>query len=379
MKKTFKKLIALTSAVSLTALSVAGCGGSSQTSEDAGKGSEQSQAAAETKEETTDAAASQDTSDGTDYTQGDKITIKIAHVSQEGVPIDVASKKLGDMLNEKTGGRITVNVFPASALGNNTELLEQLQMGTLEMAISSVAFLGAFTETTKLLDLPYLFQSNEAAEEVLDGDVGQTIFENLQPAVFEGMAWLATGWRHVTANKEIHKPEDMKGLKIRVMENQMHIDHFNALGASAVPMAFSELYTALQNGTMDAQENPFANIDGNRLYEVQKYIIKTGHIYDTSPLLASKTWWDSLSESDQKLIRECVNEMVTYERELSASNEAELEEKIGNNGTNVVITLTDEERQAFKDAAQPVYDKYGPEIGEDLISQVNEINQKYVK
>ena len=379
MKKTFKKLIALTSAVSLTALSVAGCGGSSQTSADAGKGNEQSQAAAETKVETADAAASQDTSDGTDYTQGDKITIKIAHVSQEGVPIDVASKKLGDMLNEKTGGRITVNVFPASALGNNTELLEQLQMGTLEMAISSVAFLGAFTETTKLLDLPYLFQSNEAAEEVLDGDVGQTIFENLQPAGFEGMAWLATGWRHVTANKEIHKPEDMKGLKIRVMENQMHIDHFNALGASAVPMAFSELYTALQNGTMDAQENPFANIDGNRLYEVQKYIIKTGHIYDTSPLLASKTWWDSLSESDQKLIRECVNEMVTYERELSASNEAELEEKIGNNGTNVVITLTDEERQAFKDAAQPVYDKYGPEIGEDLINQVNEINQKYVK
>lgn len=379
MKKTFKKLIALTSAVSLTALSVAGCGGSSQTSADAGKGNEQSQAAAETKVETADAAASQDTSDGTDYTQGDKITIKIAHVSQEGVPIDVASKKLGDMLNEKTGGRITVNVFPASALGNNTELLEQLQMGTLEMAISSVAFLGAFTETTKLLDLPYLFQSNEAAEEVLDGDVGQTIFENLQPAGFEGMAWLATGWRHVTANKEIHKPEDMKGLKIRVMENQMHIDHFNALGASAVPMAFSELYTALQNGTMDAQENPFANIDGNRLYEVQKYIIKTGHIYDTSPLLASKTWWDSLSESDQKLIRECVNEMVTYERELSASNEAELEEKIGNNGTNVVITLTDEERQAFKDAAQPVYDKYGPEIGEDLISQVNGINQKYVK
>ena len=379
MKKTFKKLVALTSAVSLTALSVAGCGGSSQTSADAGKGNEQSQAAAETKVETADATASQDTSDGTDYTQGDKITIKIAHVSQEGVPIDVASKKLGDMLNEKTGGRITVNVFPASALGNNTELLEQLQMGTLEMAISSVAFLGAFTETTKLLDLPYLFQSNEAAEEVLDGDVGQTIFENLQPAGFEGMAWLATGWRHVTANKEIHKPEDMKGLKIRDMENQMHIDHFNALGASAVPMAFSELYTALQNGTMDAQENPFANIDGNRLYEVQKYIIKTGHIYDTSPLLASKTWWDSLSESDQKLIRECVNEMVTYERELSASNEAELEEKIGNNGTNVVITLTDEERQAFKDAAQPVYDKYGPEIGEDLISQVNEINQKYVK
>lgn len=305
--------------------------------------------------------------------------IKIAHVSQEGVPIDLASKRLGEMLKEKTGGRITVDVFPASALGNNTELLEQLQMGTLEMAISSVAFLGAFTDSTALLDLPYLFQSNEAAEEVLDGEVGQEIFSNLEPAGFKGMTWMATGWRQLTANKEIHKPEDMKGLKIRVMENQMHIDHFNALGASAVPMAFSELYTALQNGTMDAQENPFANIDGNRLYEVQKYIIKTGHIYDTSPLLASKTWWDSLSAADQKVIQECVDEMIVYERELSASNEAELEEKIGNNGTNVIITLTDEERQAFRDAAKPVYDKYVPGIGEDLVNKVDEINAKYMK
>lgn len=326
-----------------------------------------------------EAAGAESSAGDADYTQGDPIVIKIAHVSQEGVPIDLASNKLGEMLKEKTGGRITVDVFPASALGNNTELLEQLQMGTLEMAISSVAFLGAFTDSTALLDLPYLFQSNEAAEEVLDGEVGQEIFSNLEPAGFKGMTWMATGWRQLTANKEIHKPEDMKGLKIRVMENQMHIDHFNALGASAVPMAFSELYTALQNGTMDAQENPFANIDGNRLYEVQKYIIKTGHIYDTSPLLASKTWWDSLSAADQKVIQECVDEMIVYERELSASNEAELEEKIGNNGTNVIITLTDEERQAFRDAAKPVYDKYVPGIGEDLVNKVDEINAKYMK
>lgn len=370
MKKTWKQIIAVTAALAMTTVSLAGCGSNTPSQ-------------AETKETAaaeTESAGAADTGAGdVDYTQGDKIAIKIAHVSQDGVPIDVASKKLGEMLSEKTGGRITVDVFSASALGNNTELLEQLQMGTLEMAISSVAFLGAFTDTTKLLDLPYLFQSNEAAEEVLDGEVGQTIFSNLEPAGFKGMSWLATGWRHVTANKEIHKPEDMAGLKIRVMENQMHIDHFNALGASAIPMAFSELYTALQNGTMDAEENPFANIDGNRLYEVQKYIVKTGHIYDTSPLLASKTWWDSLAETDQQLISDCIKEVTAFERELSASNETELEEKIGSNGTNIVITLSDEERQAFKDAAQPVYDKYAPEIGQELIDQVNEINSKYSK
>ena len=315
--------------------------------------------------------------EGMDYTKGPKITIKIAHVSQAGVPIDVASNNIGQILKEKTNGRITVQVFPNSVLGNNTELLEQLQAGTLEMAISSVAFLGAFTDSTKLLDLPYLFKNNEAAEEVLDGPVGQHIFNELEKSGFHGLAWLSTGWRHLTANKPITSPADMKGLKIRVMENQMHIDHFNALGASAIPMAFSELYTALQNGTMNAQENPFANINGSRLYEVQKYIIKTGHIYDTSPLLASSAWWKTLSESDQKLIREVVAEALEVERKLSYSNEAELEQKLGSNGTNEVITLTDEQRDAFKKAAQPVYDKYGPQIGEEQLKLVEEVNAKH--
>jgi len=314
---------------------------------------------------------------GIDYSKGDKITIKIAHVSQTGVPIDVASKQIGDILSEKTNGRIVAKVFAASALGNNTELLEQLQAGTLEMAISSVAFLGAFTETTKLLDLPYLFKSNEAAEEVLDGPVGQKIFTELEKAGFHGLAWMATGWRHLTANKEIHTPADMKGLKVRVMENQMHIDHFNALGASAVPMAFSELYTALQNKTMDSQENPFANINGNRLFEVQKYIIKTGHIYDTSPLLASSQWWGTLSKSDQNLIQEVITEVLASERKLSAENETLLENQIGTNGKNVVVTLTSEERAEFRNAAQAVYDKYAPKIGADLISQVDAVNAKY--
>lgn len=312
-----------------------------------------------------------------DYTKGPKVNIKIGHVSQAGVPIDVACNDIAKQLDEKTNGRIKVQVFPASALGNNTEELEQVQAGTLEMCISSVAFLGAFTDTTKLLDLPYLFKSNEAAEEVLDGPVGQAMFDALEKKGFHGLAWLSTGWRHLTANKEVHSPADMKGLKIRVMENQMHIDHFNALGASAVPMAFSELYTALQNGTMDAQENPFANINGNRLYEVQKYIIKTGHIYDTSPLLASKVWWDSLRPADQQLITDVVKSALAAERKLSYSNEAELEQKIGSNGTNVVITLTPEEREVFRQAAKPVYDKYAPQIGQDLIDQVNAINAKY--
>ena len=356
--------------VAVMLLSVlAGCGGS--------KAQESKAPESTAPESTAPESTAPEASGDVDYTQGDSIIIKIAHVSQDGVPIDEFCDKVGAELSEKTGGRITVQVFPASQMGNNTELLEQLQFGTLEMCISSVAFLGGFTNTTALLDLPYLFKNEAAAEEVLDGEVGQAMFADLSNSGFTGLAWLSTGWRHVTANKEIHTPEDMKGLKIRVMENEMHIAHFNAIGASATPMAFSELYTALQNGTVDCQENPWANIDGNRLYEVQKYIIETGHIYDTSPLLASSIWWDSLSDTDKELISSVVTENLTWERQLSADNQAELREKIGSNGTNEVIQLTADEWQAFRDAAQPVYDQYGPAIGQDLIDAVDAVNAKY--
>ncbi len=156
MKKTGKKLLATASAVSLAALTLSGCGGGSAASSSAVQPSETKK---EETQEQAELAGAESSAGVADHTQGDPIVIKIAHVSQEGVPIDLASNKLGEMLKEKTGGRIKVDVFPASALGNNTELLEQLQMGTLEMAISSVAFLGAFTDSTALLDLPYLFSS----------------------------------------------------------------------------------------------------------------------------------------------------------------------------------------------------------------------------
>lgn len=361
MKRTLALILALALSCSLA---LTGCGSSGTSTSSAGTSSQSGGS---------DASGA---TSGVDYTQGDPITIKIAHVSADGVPIDQFADRVAEQLNEMTGGRITVQVFPSSQLGNNSELLEQLQFGTLEMAISSVAFLGAFTDTTALLDLPFLFKNEAAAEEVLDGEIGQSIFADLEASDFHGLAWLATGWRHLTANKEIHMPEDMKGLKIRVMENQMHIDFWNGLGASAVPMAFSELYTALQNGTMDCQENPYANINGNRLYEVQKYIIETGHIYDTSPLLASKVWWDSLTPSDQELITQVITDGLAWEREVSTEDENTLREEIGNNGTNVVIQLTDEERQAWRDAGQPVYDSCSDEI-KDMVKVVEEINAKY--
>ena len=312
-----------------------------------------------------------------DHTQGDPVMIKIAHVSQEGVPIDQGHRLFKQKIEEITGGRITVEVYPAAQLGDNVYLLEQLQFGALEMCSPSVAALGGFTNATALLDMPFLFKNEAAAEEALDGEVGQGMFAELEQFGFKGIAWLSTGWRHLTANDEIRTPDLMKGKKIRVMENQMHIDCWNAMGASATPMAFSELYTALQNGTVDCQENPFANINGNRLHDVQKYVIMTKHIYDTAPLLASKIWWDGLSAADQELIMSTYAETVQLQRQISFDDQETIKKAIGENGTNVVVELTAEEAAAWRTAVQPVYDKYQSTLNQDWLAKIEEINAKY--
>ncbi len=304
-----------------------------------------------------------------------ELTIKIAHVIAAGTPLDKMGHKFAELVKEKSGGKIVAEVYPNSSLGGNRELCEQLQLGSLEVAVPAIAFVGGFTKSTMVLDLPYLFKNNKAAEAVLDGEVGQWIASELRKQGFVCLGYAAQGWRHVTANREIKTPADMKGLKIRVMENPLHIAHFNTLGASAIPMAFSEVFTALQQGAIDAEENPWCNIDLSRFYEVQKYIIKTGHIYDPLPFMYSEVLWDKLTPEQQKIISEAAKEAIAFERALCYQDEIDTEKKIAALGTNVIITLTPEERDAFRKAAQPVYDKYRGQIGADLLDKVMKIQE----
>ncbi len=302
-----------------------------------------------------------------------ELTIKVAHVIAAGTPLDKMGYKFAELVKEKSGGKIVAEVYANSSLGGNREICEQLQLGSLEIAVTSVAFVGGFTKATMILDLPYLFESNEAAEAVLDGEVGDWIWSELRKQGFVGLGYAAQGWRHVTSSREVDGPEDMKGLKIRVMENPLHIAHFNALGASAIPMAFSEVFTALQQGAIDAQENPWCNIDMSRFYEVQKYIVKTAHLYDPCPVMYSELLWDKLTPEQQKIIQEAATEAIAYERELCYQDEEDTEKKIAALGTNVIVQLPPEKRAEFRKAAQPVYDMYREQIGGDLIEKVMQI------
>ena len=197
----------------------------------------------------------------------------------------------------------------------------------------------------------------------------------MEGAGIKGLGWFAMGWRNVTCNKEVHTPADMAGLKICVMENQMHIDHFNQLGCSAIPMSFSEVYTSLQQGVIDAEENPYSQIDTQRFYEVQKYLIETHHIYDPVPLVASKSWWDGLDDEDRAILTECVQEALVYERGLVDEIDGGIKQRFIDENLITVVELTDEERAAFREAVQPVYDKYADKIGADLIEKAIEIQK----
>ena len=304
-----------------------------------------------------------------------KLALNLGHVAIETTPIGRGTDYFAKIVEEKTGGRITVSVFPNSQLGGNREMIEQLQMGTLQFCSPSCAFLGGFTDKTALFDLPYLFKSEEGAFKVFDSEVGQAILADLDGAGIKGLSWFGMGWRNVTCNKEVHSPADMAGLKIRVMENQMHIDHFNALGCSAIPMSFSEVYTALQQGVIDAEENPYSQIETQRFYEVQKYLIETQHIYDPVPLIASKVWWESLDEEDQNILLECVAEATAYGRSLVSEIDGGIRQNFIDQNLITVVELTEEERAAFRAAAQPVYDANTEKIGADLIAKAEAIQE----
>ena len=301
----------------------------------------------------------------------DVINIRIAHVALEITPIAQAVERFAHVLEERSEGRFNVDIFPNSVLGGNRELIEQLQMGTLEMAAPSVASLGGFTDGTALFDLPYLFDSQEGAFAVFDSEIGRGILDDLLAANIVGLDWYAMGWRNLTANREIRTPEDMQGLRVRVIENQMHIDHFNALGASATPMAFAEVYTSLQQGVIEAQENPYSQIYSQRFYEVQSHIIETQHIFDPVPLIMSRIWWESLTPEDQALIREVSAETVEWQRGIIDEIDGELRDRLMDIVT--IIELTPEERAAFRAASQPVYDANIDLVGADVLQRVAEI------
>lgn len=255
--------------------------------------------------------------------------LKLAHNAAPGNPKDLASIRFAELVAEKTSGRITVDVGGSAQYGDDVEALTQMRLGMLALSANSQGSTSGVVEEFAVIGLPFLFDNLETAWQVLDGPVGKQLDEAAQAQGLKVLAFWDNGIRQTSNNvRPIMAPKDLSGLKIRTPPDPITLEIFTALGSNPTPMAFSELYVALQQGVVDGQENPLMNIDSSKLYEVQKYISMTGHKYESTPLLMSKTVWDGLSSEDQTAIQEAAKEASVYNRELSQKADAELRPKL---------------------------------------------------
>lgn len=314
-------------------------------------------------------------SSGGEDGEGETYTIRLAHLVPEEQSSHVAAVDFKEKLESESDGRITVELYPNGQLyGSDREAIEAVQLGNIEMTIPAVAAMASFNEKFQVFDLPFLFNNNEAAYEALDGELGQELMADLESNGLKGLVFGENGFRHVSNNDgPIESPEDMAGLKMRTLESPLHTDTFNAFGANASPFAFGELYTALQQGTYDAMDCPISLYYTNKFYEVQDYLTLTGHVYAATSLLMNDDFYNELPEDLQELLMEASEEFREQQRELAQQQDTEFMEQLEAEGMQI-NDLTDEQRDVFREAAAPVYEKYEDQIGADLIDRALEAN-----
>ncbi|MEW6624098.1 MAG: TRAP transporter substrate-binding protein [Bacillota bacterium] len=293
--------------------------------------------------------------------------IKLAHVVNEQDGFHVAAVKFKELVEERTQGQIQVELYPNAVLGDERTLIESMQVGTVDMGVITNGPIANFLPEIAVFEMPFLFASPEEAYKVLDGPVGQQLLDKLSTINIKGLAFAERGFRNLTNSKKpVSKPADVAGLKIRVMENPVYLDTFKALGANAVPMAWTEALTALQQGTIDGQENPINVIYAFKLYETQKHLSLTMHTYAPATIMMSKKLFDSFPADVQDILVKSAKDAADHERQWNADQMADQLKALQENGMEVV----EPDIAAFQEAVKSVYEKYGARFG-NLIDEIN--------
>lgn len=307
-------------------------------------------------------------SNGGNKPKAEKVVIKVGHGNPENNAIHEGWVKFKEIVEEKSSGNIEVKIYPNGQLGGDRELIEALQMGNITMGSPSSAPLASFDKDFFVLDIPFMFKDRDAAYKALDGEAGKALLKTLESFNIKGLAFMENGFRNLTNSRNaVRTPEDLKGLKIRTMENEIHLSAWSKLGANPTPMAFGELFTALQQKTVDGQENPFELIYSVKFHEVQKYISKTQHIYSPYVIIINQDFYNNLSDENKAIIDESVVEATNYQRELAKTKDIESEEAIKAAGVEV-IELSDAEKGMFKEKLTPLYDEVKEKAGEEIVN-----------
>ena len=294
-------------------------------------------------------------------------TFKLGNATAPDHAYNVGARKYAELVAQRTGNKVKIDIYPATQLGSERDLVEGLQLGTVDLVVTSTGPLGGFVPKMFVVDLPFLFRDKEHAYKVLDGPIGKGLLDAFSAKGIKGLAFWENGFRHITNNvRPIEKPEDLKGIKIRTMENKIHLASFKAWGASPTPMAWGEVYTALQQKTIDGQENPIAIIYTAKIFEVQKYLALTGHFYSPSPILMSEKSFKALPQDIQKIMVDTALECATFERNLLRDDEAKQIADLKAKGMQV----TTPNKKPFQDAAASVYKEFEGQFGKEMIDRI---------
>ena len=308
-----------------------------------------------------------------DFADMDPVTLRLAHVVNEQDGFHIAATKFEELVEERTDGKVNIEIFPNASLGDERTLLEGMQIGTVDMGVITNGPVANFVEEMAVFELPFLFPSPEAAYSVLDGPIGQELLDKLADVNLKGLAYAERGFRNLTnSERAVNSPEDLDGLRIRVMENPVYTDTFRELGSNAIPMAWTEALTAMQQGTIDGQENPVNVIHSFNLDETQGYMTLSRHTYAPAIFVMGMPAWNQLPEAAQAVLEEATQEAAEHERQVNAEMEAEQLQALRDAGMEINDTP---DMEAFQAAVAPVYEKYGEQFG-DYLPRIQEALQQ---
>lgn len=300
------------------------------------------------------------------------VEIRLGHVLAESHSWHQAALGFAEQVATETDGRVEVSIFPSGQLGTETEVIEGLQFGSVQAAIIGSGSFQSIEPKLGIIEMPYAWSSREVAFEALDGEFGDTLAALLAEKGIVNLAWWENGYRNITNNRgPIETPADLAGLKIRVTPDPIRLATFEAFGAEPAPLAFGELYSALQQGVFDAQENPVSIILGSSFYEVQDYLSMSEHVWGAASLVLSKSVWDQISAEDQPIVKAAAEAWRDKQREMVGSAEAEIRVELEKNG----MEINDVDKAAFIEAAQPIWEAQAETFGPELMSAIEAYRQ----
>lgn len=293
-----------------------------------------------------------------------RINISVAQNSHQGVGIDVFAKEV----EKRTAGRYKIQTFYSGSLGGERESVEAVQLGTMELTFTSTGPVPNFVPEARILDIPFLFRDKAHARAVLDGPIGQDLLTKFDSKGIKALAWGENGVRHMTNSKRaVNQPEDLKGLKMRTMENPVHVAAYKGLGIVTTPMAFPEVFTALQQGTVDGQENPLSVIMAAKFEQVQKHLSLTGHVYSPAIFLMTKAAFDKLSAADKTAFLDAAKEAVKANRARVDEDDAKGVAELRSKGMNVVENV---DKAKFVATLAPVYAEFDKQFGKANLDKI---------